>query len=299
MNSSSSSILPIRVAILVDCDNVSPDILGHAYAVAESLGRPVLRRGYGHLTTLSNRWQKALMAWSFVPRLQYQPAPGKNTSDIALALDALEALLDNRADLFVVVTSDSDFSGLCHKLRERGGVVHIVGESKTPATLRRSADQFHEWERPSRGSAPDGLVPSALVEPTMEGGLPAGSEVGSTCGAVSSFVVNKPGAPVVKRRPRFIIEVVKELAADGETDGGVLLTKLGQRLKDDNPLFSPKDYGHSGLLQMIRTYDLLCVEPDDRGRWIVRPVPADRDSELQAEDDSSSWRMFLDHHQES
>ena len=177
MNSSSSSILPIRVAILVDCDNVSPDILGHAYAVAESLGRPVLRRGYGHLTTLSNRWQKALMAWSFVPRLQYQPAPGKNTSDIALALDALEALLDSRADLFVVVTSDSDFSGLCHKLRERGGVVHIVGESKTPATLWRSADQFHEWERPSRGSAPDGMVPSALVEPTMEGGLPAGSEV--------------------------------------------------------------------------------------------------------------------------
>ena len=143
MNSSSSSIIPIRVAILVDCDNVSPDILGHAYAVAESLGRPVLRRGYGHLTTLSNRWQKALMAWSFVPRLQYQPAPGKNTSDIALALDALEALLDSRADLFVVVTSDSDFSGLCHKLRERGGFVHIVGESKTPATLRRSADQFH------------------------------------------------------------------------------------------------------------------------------------------------------------
>ena len=212
------------------------------------------------------------MAWSFVPRLQYQPAPGKNTSDIALALDALEALLDSRADLFVVVTSDSDFSGLCHKLRERGGVVHIVGESKAPATLRRSADQFHEWERPSRVSAPDGMVPSALVEPTMEGGLPAGSEVGSTCGAVSSFVVNKPG---------------------------VLLTKLGQRLKDDNPLFSPKDYGHSGLLQMIRTYDLLCVEPDDRGRWIVRPVPAARDSELQAEDESSSWEMFLGSHQES
>ena len=247
MNSSSSSILPIRVAILVDCDNVSPDILGHAYAVAESLGRPVLRRGYGHLTTLSNRWQKALMAWSFVPRLQYQPAPGKNTSDIALALDALEALLDSRADLFVVVTSDSDFSGLCHKLRERGGVVHIVGESKTPATLRRSADQFHEWERPSKVSAPDGLVPLALVEPTMEGGLSVRSEVGSTCGAVSSLVVTKPGAPVVKRRPRFIIEVVKELAADGETDGGVLLTKLGQRLKDDNPLFSPQGLWALGI----------------------------------------------------
>ena len=132
----------------------------------------------------------------------------------------------------------------------------------------------------------------------MEGGLPAGSEVGSTCGAVSSLVVTKPGAPVVKRRPRFIIEVVKELAADGETEGGVLLTKLGQRLKDDNPLFSPKDYGHSGLLQMIRTYDLLCVEPDDRGRWVVRPVHAAHDSELQGEDDLSHWQMFPGPHQE-
>lgn len=64
--------------------------------------------------------------------LQYKYASGKNTSDIALALDSVEALFDDRADSFCLVTSDSDFTYLCRKLRERGATVHIEGEAQTP-----------------------------------------------------------------------------------------------------------------------------------------------------------------------
>ncbi|MBR7206923.1 NYN domain-containing protein, partial [Pseudomonas aeruginosa] len=109
-----------RVAVLVDCDNVSPDILEHALRVAAQYGRVVLRRGYGNQATLGSRWQDALVQQAFTPCLQYQYAAGKNTSDIALALDAMEALFDERADTFCLVTSDSDFAYLCRKLRERG-----------------------------------------------------------------------------------------------------------------------------------------------------------------------------------
>lgn len=132
-----------RVAVLVDCDNTSPEILEYALRVVAQFGRVVLRRGYGNYATLANKWQETLVRLAFTPCLQYQYATGKNTSDIALALDALEALFDQRADTFCLVTSDSDFAYLCRKLRERGATVHIVGEAKTPDPLRNATRCRH------------------------------------------------------------------------------------------------------------------------------------------------------------
>lgn len=74
-------------------------------------------------TVTKQRWQEALVRLAFTPCLQYQYASGKHTADIALALDAQEALFDERADTFCLVTSDSDFAYLCRKLRERGATV--------------------------------------------------------------------------------------------------------------------------------------------------------------------------------
>lgn len=146
---SNSPTTETRVAVLVDCDNVSPEILEHALRMVAQFGRVVLRRGYGNQATLANKWQDALVRLAFTPCLQYQYAAGKNTADIALALDALEALFDERADTFCLVTSDSDFAYLCRKLRERGATVCIVGEPKTPDALRNASDQFFEWVRPA------------------------------------------------------------------------------------------------------------------------------------------------------
>lgn len=107
-----------RVAVLVDCDNTTPEILEYALRVVAQFGRVVLRRGYGNHTTLANKWQEALVRLAFTPCLQYQYAAGKNTADIALALDGLEAMFDGRADTFCLVTSDSDFAYLCRKRNE-------------------------------------------------------------------------------------------------------------------------------------------------------------------------------------
>jgi hypothetical protein len=79
-----------RVAVLVDCDNTSPEILEYALSVIAQFGRVVVRRGYGNHATLANKWQEALVRLAFTPCLQCQYASGKNTSDIALALDAME-----------------------------------------------------------------------------------------------------------------------------------------------------------------------------------------------------------------
>lgn len=239
-----------HVAVLVDCDNTSPDILEYTLRVATQFGRVVLRRGYGNHATLANKWQEALVRLAFTPCLQYQYAAGKNTSDIALALDAIEALFDARANTFCIVTSDSDFAYLCRKLRERGALVHIVGEAKSPDALRNASDQFFEWARPA-------------AEPPPEEPASAGPIKGDPARPVA---VAKP-AP--KLRPRLVVDAVALLAAD-TPEGKVSVSGLGNYLKRSDPSFSPKNYGHSGLLDMLKTYDLLRVQQEPGGHWTTQ-----------------------------
>lgn len=246
-----------RVAVLVDCDNTTPEILEYALRVVAQFGRVVLRRGYGNHATLANKWQEALVRQAFTPCLQYQYASGKNTSDIALALDAMEALFDDRADTFCLVTSDSDFAYLCRKLRERGATMHIVGEAKTPDALRNASDQFFEWQKP----APEISTPlvSEKTHPKSSG---AKVEPGK-------MEIIKP---TPKLRPKFVVEAVSMLAAD-TAEGKVTVSALGSYLKRTDPAFSPQTYGHSGLLDMIKTYDLLVAQQEQGTHWSVRLAP--------------------------
>lgn len=230
-----------RVAVLVDCDNTSPEILEYALRVVAKFGRVVIRRGYGNHATLANKWQEALVRLAFTPCLQYQYASGKNTSDIALALDALEDLFDGRADTYCLVTSDSDFAYLCRKLRERGADVCIVGEEKTPDALRNASDQFFEYH-------------------------PAESDT-----------VKAASPPAPKRRPKTLIAAVSLLAADS-SEGWVGLGALGQYMRRSDPGFSPQKYGHSGLLEMVHTYSDLVTRKDGGGHWVQLKTKPDFDA---------------------
>jgi len=237
-----------RVAVLVDCDNTSPEILEYALRVVAQFGRVVLRRGYGNHATLANRWQEALVRLAFTPCLQYQYASGKNTADIALALDAMEAMFDSRADVFCLVTSDSDFAHLCRKLRERGATVHIVGEAKTPDALRNASDQFFEWL------------------PSESGAEPADASKPKAAAATKA---------TAKRRPKAVLHAVSMLAAD-TPDGRVGLGALGQYLKRTDPGFSPKSFGHSSLSEMVRSYpDLEVTQENGSTIWVSPKTKAD------------------------
>jgi uncharacterized protein (TIGR00288 family) len=239
-----------RVAVLADCDNTSPEILEYALRMVAQFGRVVLRRGYGNHSTLANKWQEALVRLAFTPCLQFQYAAGKNTADIALALDALEAMFDHRADTFCLVTSDSDFAYLCRKLRERGAIVCIVGEMKTPDALRNASDQFFEWQ-PTEQSLSENVEHN-----------------GAKLAPLKPEQAKAQPILVVKRRPKFIVEAVSLLASD-TSEGTVGLSVLGQYLKRTDPAFSPTTYGHSGLLDMLKTYDLLVLKKAEGGHYNV------------------------------
>lgn len=234
-----------RVAVLVDCDNVQPGIIEHVLHVAAQFGRVVVRRGYGNTATLSGgAWREVLVGQAFTPCLQYQYASGKNTSDIALALDALELLFDETVDVFCLVTSDSDFAYLCRKLRERGATLCVVGEPKTPDALRNAADHFSEWRDEPAATASNGAASQAGAATTAD------------------------GRPAAKQRPLGVVRAVALLAAD-RPDGKVDLGALGNYLRRTDSSFSPSKYGHSGLLAMLRTYDLLTLVNEGGLQWSV------------------------------
>jgi uncharacterized protein (TIGR00288 family) len=227
-----------KIAVFVDCDNVAPEILEHSLTVAAQFGRVTMRKGYGTHTTLANKWQEALVRLAFTPSLQYSYASGKNTSDIALALDAVEAFFDRRVDAFCIVTSDSDFVHLCKKLRERGAMVYIVGEEKTPAALRNTCDQFFAWNRPDKASPKKMDADSQSSKPALK--IPASD---------------------------FLVSAVEIMSAQSE-EGRVGLGALGQFLKRTDPAFTPKAFGHSGLLALIKSDPRLFVISMDGGSWV-------------------------------
>lgn len=245
----SNSAAETEVAVLVDCDNTNPAILAYALRVVAKIGRVVVRRGYGNHTTLSNKWQTALVEHAFTPFLQFQYANGKNTADIALALDAQELMFDQRADTFCLITSDSDFSYLCRKLRERGARICIVGEAKTPMALRNASDQFFEWAPDAVAVVPEVSAPQAAVQPKDTSRAPATKSTPRT-------------------RPKRVVEAVEMLSSD-TPEGKVHLATLGQYLKRTDPAFSPATFGHSGLLDMIGTYDLLKLTKEPGGHYTV------------------------------
>ena len=135
--------------------------------------------------------------------------------------------------------------------------MHIVGAEKSPDALRNASDQFFEWNKP----APAAVIP-AVTEKTA-----------AKISAAKFEAKPEAAKPAAKLRPRSVVEAVNMLAADSP-EGKVAVSALGSYLKRTDPAFSPHTYGHSGLLDMIKTYDLLVAQQEQGGHWSVRLAPS-------------------------
>ena len=132
-----------RIAVLIDCDNVSAK---HTAAVLEELakyGTPTVKRAYGDWTTTQlGGWKAELQRNAIQPVQQFAYTVGKNSTDSALIIDAMDLLWQGNVEAFALVSSDSDFTRLATRLRESGKRVYGLGRRKTPESLRRAVDQF-------------------------------------------------------------------------------------------------------------------------------------------------------------
>ncbi len=131
-------------AMLIDTDNISPQQIETILSEIRKRGIPMIRRAYGDWSTLSRTWKDALLPNAIIPVQQYAYTPGKNATDFALVIDAMDILHRNLVDGFAIVSSDSDFTPLALRLREAGKDVIGIGEHKAPAPFREACNPFVE-----------------------------------------------------------------------------------------------------------------------------------------------------------
>ena len=132
-----------KIALLVDGDNAQPKLLSLILEEASKYGKVTVRRVYGDWTTPQmNTWKSMLNEMAFNPIQKFSYTTGKNSTDSALIIDAMDILHDNLVDGFCIVSSDSDYTGLAKRIREEGIFVMGIGEKKTPAAFVKSCEIF-------------------------------------------------------------------------------------------------------------------------------------------------------------
>ena len=132
-----------RFAVLIDADNVSPKYIKYILDEVSDIGIATYKRIYGDWTDNEKRaWKNVLLDWSVNPIQQYSYTTGKNATDSAMIIDAMDILYSGNVDGFCLVSSDSDFTKLAQRLREAGMFVMGIGEQKTPKPFRAACDTF-------------------------------------------------------------------------------------------------------------------------------------------------------------
>ena len=132
-----------KLALLIDADNISPIYVNIMLNEAKNYGTVSVRRIYGDWTSSGkNSWKNVMLDNSLTPIQQYSYTYGKNASDSAMIIDAMDILYADHVDGFILASSDSDFTRLAMRLREAGKFVIGMGESKTPAPFVKSCDEF-------------------------------------------------------------------------------------------------------------------------------------------------------------
>ena len=134
---------PQRLAILIDADNASPRMVAGLFEEAAAIGEASVRRIYGDFSgTRLKGWAEVLSTYAIIPHQNFANTTGKNASDIALVIDAMDLLHTGRFDAFCLVSSDSDFTRLAARIREQGVDVYGFGERKTPESFRKACKRF-------------------------------------------------------------------------------------------------------------------------------------------------------------
>ncbi|MEW1979778.1 NYN domain-containing protein [Citricoccus sp. NPDC079358] len=248
-----------RIAVLIDCDNVSPT---HAGAVLEELatyGTPTIKRAYGDWTTNQlSGWKNELNRLAIQPTQQFSYTVGKNSTDSALIIDAMDLLWMGNVEAFAIVSSDSDFTRLATRLRESGKRVIGLGERKTPESLRNAVDQFIYLELLG-GAREEDTAPSRRATRRGRRGGAANDNDTDTDAADGTadvpVVVDTPDAPdaLDEDRARINLEsaLAKALNATSGDDGWASLSRVGQHLSRTHVDFDPRDFGHQKLSTLV------------------------------------------------
>jgi uncharacterized LabA/DUF88 family protein len=229
-----------RLAVLIDADNTSAKIADRLFEEIAQLGEASVRRIYGDFTRAGLRgWTDILAKHAIIAHQQFAYVTGKNASDIALVIDAMDLMHSGRFEGFCLVSSDSDFTRLAARIREEGLDVFGFGERKTPESFRQACRRFIYTENLLLGQAQ-----------------------------------TQTGAPVRAQTPGDAVPLLRTAIAQMDSeDGWVSLGALGTRLANLAADFDPRSYGVAKLSDLVRKSGAFEIDQSEGRRLRVKLKP--------------------------
>lgn len=237
----------LRFAVLIDADNIHNRYIGRLLEEIAKYGTPTFKRIYGDWTKPHVAgWKTVLLDHAITPVQQYSYTTGKNATDSAMIIDAMDILYSGRVEGFCLVTSDSDFTRLAIRLREAGMKVFGLGEQKTPAAFRTACDKFIYIEildNDDHQSAPSDEKVKTKKEKTLS------------------------------KTDKTLVNLLRSSVNDiADENGWAYLGELGNLLLKKRPDFDPRNYGYEKLLPLIESLQNFEIDKRETGRKNVRLV---------------------------
>ncbi|MFC6877127.1 NYN domain-containing protein [Flavobacterium myungsuense] len=253
----------LKLAVLIDADNVPySNVKGMMEEIAK-YGTPTTKRIYADWTKPNaNGWKSVLLEHAITPIQQYSYTVGKNSSDSAMIIDAMDLLYSDKVDGFCIVSSDSDFTRLAIRLRESGMKVIGIGEKKTPNSFIVACDRFIYIE------VLEGAIKKTLQRAEQSGAKNPKSSANSTD---TKKPTEKETTSKVDLQTIELIEATIE--AIGDDDGWAFLGDVGNLIVKKKPEFDPRNYGFTKLTPMLKSLtDILEIDERDSDKKGIKHV---------------------------
>jgi len=241
----------LRLAVLIDADNIPYSNVKEMMEEIAKYGTPTFKRIYGDWTKQTTTgWKNVLLENAITPIQQYSYTSGKNATDSAMIIDAMDILYTGRVDGFCIVSSDSDFTRIATRLREAGMKVFGIGEKKTPLPFISACDKFIYLEilKPVKETAKNQPPPKDEVAVIPKN---------DTIGAVDQRLI------------RLIADSINDIA---DEDGWAFLGNLGSLLLKKQPDFDSRNYGYTKLLPLIKSINKFQIDERKSGKANIKHV---------------------------
>ena len=261
----------LKLAVLIDADNVPySNVKGMMEEIAK-YGTPTTKRIYADWTKPNaNGWKSVLLEHAITPIQQYSYTVGKNSSDSAMIIDAMDLLYSDKVDGFCIVSSDSDFTRLAIRLRESGMKVIGIGEKKTPNSFIVACDRFIYIE------VLEGAIKKTRAIANSRSKLPKSKLIEEK--KIIEKVIEK-AAEKTEQKPldkidNQTIELIEDtLEAIGDDDGWAFLGDVGNLIVKKKPEFDPRNYGFSKLTPMLKSLtDILEIDERESDKKGIKHV---------------------------